>query len=152
MVLPTKQNLIFLAVGVILVALLGSALSLTPVFNRQPNYSAVYLVTGDLYFGDLSRFPTLQLSNAHLLQVDEEGEMFLVNFEEVPWSPKGALRLSRDKIIWTVPLDSESETVQAMEGRLPPQQIPQDAFPPLQPGLPDDQLPQQELPGAEPVQ
>ncbi|MCL5004357.1 MAG: hypothetical protein M1170_00165 [Patescibacteria group bacterium] len=62
-----KTNKILLTIIIVLAAALMAIVYWQKVgFNKD--YWAVYLDTGDLYFGKLSYFPKASLSNAYILQ------------------------------------------------------------------------------------
>ncbi|MBI3588830.1 MAG: hypothetical protein HY093_00230 [Candidatus Liptonbacteria bacterium] len=69
-------------------------------------YSAVYLSTGEIYFGKLSWFPRPKLSNVWFLQRSSGGAnqpgLNLLPFKSVIWGPESELYLnSKDIVFWT---------------------------------------------------
>jgi len=132
---PSKKHIALLIGAVLLVVVLALLFSRFQIFQTQPRYAAVYLTTGDIYFGKLERFPSFQLSDAWFLGQDPQGGTSLQKFADAVWQPAGTIHLSRDQIVFWAPLDPVSPVVQAIEGRIPPQQIPSDSVP----GIPDVQ-------------
>lgn len=82
-------------------------------------YTAVYLSTGDVYYGKLSTFPGLTLHDPWFVQRMPDGNFSLAKFSDAFWKPRGAMRLSSDKVVFTAKLDKTSPIVEAMEGRIP---------------------------------
>jgi len=80
-----KLNAVGLIVAIILLTAL-IYLTLEDKLNAIENpYYAVYLQTGDMYFGKLSRFPKLTLSDVWFLQrnIDEEqGGFNLIKYSD----------------------------------------------------------------------
>ncbi len=81
-------------------------------FNK--NYWAVYLDTGDLYFGKLNYFPKLSLSDAYLLQRNEQNQQnpFSVSkFSNAFWGPEDKIYINEDNIVWKTKLKDDSQIV-----------------------------------------
>lgn len=90
------------------------------VFNAlkpKPNYVAVYLSTGDIYFGRLSKFPAFKLSKVVFLQRDSEGKLSAQNFKEVVWKPVDSIYLEKENIAFWTYLDPSSPIVEIIEGK-----------------------------------
>ncbi|MGC9611205.1 MAG: hypothetical protein ABSE68_03255 [Minisyncoccia bacterium] len=84
----------------------------------QPSYYAVYLRTGDLYFGQLSRFPSFGLSRVYLLQVNSQNQQNPVNvqkFSNVFWGPEDFIKINRDDVVWYTKLRSDSQLLRLIE-------------------------------------
>ncbi len=93
-------------------------------------YMAVYLTTGDIYFGKTSVFPCVKIQDPWFLQRGDDGSLSLEKFSDAVWAPKGGMKVSRDQIVFTSKLSELSPVVAAIEGRgVPQQQIeePQDS-------------------------
>ena len=85
----------------------------------QKSYYAVYLETGDLYFGKLSKIPRYTLSDAYLLQRnlnDSEKPYSLQRLEQVFWQPENKIELNPDKIVWVAKLKPGSEVMNFLTG------------------------------------
>ncbi len=112
-----KTNKTLLTVIVVLViAILGFAS--WKVFFEKDSWSAVYLKTGDLYFGKLQTFPSYGLSQVYLFQVNKENTqnpLSVQRFKNVFWGPEDFLSLNREEVVWTAKLRSESELVKLVE-------------------------------------
>jgi hypothetical protein len=100
-------------------------------FWGTPSYYAVYLRTGEVYFGKLSRFPSFSLSSVYLLQVNSQNQQNPVNiqkFSSVFWGPEDFIKLNREEVVWYTKLRSDSQLVRLIETNpdlLPGQAAPQ---------------------------
>ncbi|HMB17419.1 MAG TPA: hypothetical protein VKO61_00705 [Candidatus Paceibacterota bacterium] len=132
-----KTNLILLIVVIILAVLIVGGIVWKLVAG--PQYSAVYLTSGDIYFGELTHFPNYGLENVYTIQVtqNEENPLSVQKFENVFWGPKDFMNLNKENVIWTVGLDSQGQMAQLFENN-----------PNLQPQQPANtgQMPQQQMP------
>ena len=91
-------------------------------------YYAVYLQTGDMYFGKLSRFPKLTLSDVWFLQrsIDEEqGGFDLIKFSNAMFGPKDKMEINKENVVWISKLRDESDVVKFIQAV--PQPAPQPA-------------------------
>ena len=88
-------------------------------YRGSSNYYAVYLDTGDLYFGKLSTFPDLTLSSVWYLQRDAQGNSSLSEFIKAPWGPGGSIKINKDRIVWTVKLSNLSQLIPYIENKVP---------------------------------
>lgn len=84
-------------------------------------YQAVALESGEIYFGNLSLFPSPKLSNAWMPQ-QTQGEKEEVGLQLVPvsssyFAPENILYLNKDKILWWTDLSEESQVVQVITGK-----------------------------------
>lgn len=82
--------------------------------NRANTYSVVYLKTGEVYVGKLTRFPDLQLKDSYILQVikdttdPEKSNFQLQPISEALWAPQ-MLHLIKDNVVFYGPLMSNSK-------------------------------------------
>lgn len=112
--IKSNINKILLAIVIILLIALGVVV----YWQRsgfEKSYWAVYLDTGDLYFGKLDRFPKLSLSGIWLLQrnpQDTKNPLSLAKFKEVFWGPEDKIYLNDENIIWKTKLREDSQVVQ----------------------------------------
>jgi len=107
-----KTNKILLSVVIILVVAV-LAFAVVYLWQRgdfKKSYYAVYLDTGDLYFGELSHFPYLSLSNVWYLQRDTQGTS-LAEFVKAPWGPEDKIKINKDKVVWTAKISDASELI-----------------------------------------
>lgn len=133
-----KIALIFIVVIIILLALvvwflvqlLGS--KETPALNSPSSYSAVYLSTGDIYFGKLAWFPKPKMTNAWFIQksLDNQNQpqLNLLPFSSVSWGPTDEIFFNSKEIIFWTRLRTDSQIVQVIgqnaAGRPPQNSLP----------------------------
>jgi hypothetical protein len=84
--------------------------------SKDSDYVAVYMNSGDVYFGQLARFPKLTLANAYTLQrTDDQNTPFtLVKFKEAFWGPQGDIELSEDNVLWIAELGEDSQVLKSI--------------------------------------
>ena len=115
-----KLNIV-LSVIVVILLVIVSLVFWKPNFLNSftaPSYYAVYMITGDLYFGKMSWFTPHTLSDVRMIQRDQKDEkaeptLSLVEFNKsVVWGPTGDLKLNEKNISWISKLSNESQVVQ----------------------------------------
>ena len=119
--LKNKNNLILLLAIVILAIAIYISFGGKNVSLKRPYY-AVYLRTGDMYFGHLCRFPRLALTNVYFLQqTQNKGKvgLSLQQFKKAAFSPEDKIELNRYNVVWITKLQPDSQVVQFIEGKLP---------------------------------
>jgi len=94
------------------------------------------LKTGDLYFGELTTFPSFGLKHPYLFTVNQQSKDNPVNvqkFSKIFWGPEDFIKINRDEVVWTANLRSDSDLVKLVQTNpdlVPPQgtqsQPPQD--------------------------
>jgi len=111
----SKTNKVLVGLVVVLAVALGVVLYWQKV-GFETRYSAVYLNTGDIYFGKLSRFPRTTLRDVWFLQKEGEGQgVALSKFENAFWGPKDKMVINEESIIWATELTEDSEVVRAIK-------------------------------------
>jgi hypothetical protein len=128
------KNLLIFLVAILIGILLG--VSLIYLTKKKSNYYAVFLNNGAIYFGKLSTFPKLKLSDAVFIQVDQNGQASVQRFKNAFWMPKGTIYLNQNSILFIAPLDENSPLVNLIEQRQVPTQIPQQPQSPTRPSAP----------------
>jgi len=108
----------FLKVGLILAIVLLSVLVYISFINKvdkKPTYHAVFLRSGDMYFGKLSRFPKLTLADVWYLQVNtqenQQTGFKLVKFTNMVFGPKDEMEINKDNVVWISKLRDDSQVV-----------------------------------------
>lgn len=83
----------------------------------KEEYSAVYLNTGDIYFGKLSRFPRMTLRDVWFLQKGSDAQQGfgLSQFEKAFWGPEDKMVINDESVIWVTELKDDSEVVRAIK-------------------------------------
>lgn len=102
-------------------------------------YTAVFLKTGDLYFGKLQRFPSYGLKQPYLLQINKDNPqnpVSLQSFKNVIWGPEDFININREEVVWTASIRSDSNLAKildtnpdlsASQQQVPPPQVTQPA-------------------------
>lgn len=104
--------------GAIVVVLLGLGAFLGAKVIGAPSgdspYSAVYLTTGDVYFGTLKWFPKPRIERP--LYLDRgSAQVALVSFRDVFWGPGDSIYLNPQEIVFSAPIRSDSPLVAILE-------------------------------------
>ena len=106
---------IVLILAIILLSVLVYATLGNKVNTIKNPYHAVFLRTGDMYFGKLSRFPKLVLSDVWFLQVttqeDQQAEFNLAKFSNAMFGPKDKMEINKDNVVWISKLRDDSQVV-----------------------------------------
>jgi len=78
---------------------------------------AIYLTTGELYFGELQNARSyFKLTNAWLLNKDDTGKYSLQQFSQAAWKPTGNMNISKDKIVFWTNIESSSDVAKLISG------------------------------------
>lgn len=120
---PSKKFFVILiaVLVVILIALVIFILNLNrdSASGASP-YSAVYLRTGDIYFGELSWFPRLKLKNPWFLQrtvdAENQSQVGVAPLADAFWRPVAEINLNQDEIVFWTRLRSDSPVVPLLKG------------------------------------
>lgn len=81
-------------------------------------YTAVFLKTGDLYFGKLQRFPSYGLKQPYLLQINKDNPqnpVSLQSFKNVIWGPEDFININREEVVWTANIRSDSNLAKILD-------------------------------------
>jgi hypothetical protein len=121
-----------------LVAIVLTAVLLSSgwVAGTSPQYYALYLRTGDLYFGHLVRFPHYGLKNVYTIQVNQQNAqnpLSIRKFTSIFWGPEDYLRINPDDVVWSAALSGNSQLVQLLKNN--PELLPTAGAPQGQTGL-----------------
>ena len=107
----SKLNKILIGIVVVLLIVLGVVLYWQKVGFEKP-YWAVYLNTGDIYFGKLNYFPSFYLSDVWFLQRnanDAQNPLSIAKFTNALWGPQDKIYLNEKNIIWKTKLREDSQ-------------------------------------------
>lgn len=112
----SKVNKILMGLVVVLAVALGVVLYWQKG-GFEKEYSAVYLNTGDIYFGKLSRFPRMTLRDVWFMEKGNAAQQGfgLAKFENAFWGPEDKLVINDENVIWTTELKDDSEVVLAIK-------------------------------------
>lgn len=119
------KKILLWVVAIVLVLVLGGWL-VWQTFIAAPTFHAVSLTTGEVYFGQLHKFPTFGMSDVYTLQVNQqntEQPLSIQKFENVFWGPQDFLEINRDNVAWMVELKDESQLSQIIQNN--PNLLPQ---------------------------
>lgn len=82
-------------------------------------YSAVYMATGDIYFGELHWFPKPHLTNVWFLQksvsADNQTSFGVAPFRSAFWGPADEIYLNPSQIIFFTNLRNDSQVVRVLD-------------------------------------
>lgn len=133
----SKKPVVILAV-VLIVVVVAFGILLVKVFKSDDpgapsGYSAVFMTSGDVYFGKLSWFPWPNLTNIWLLQrgVDAQGkpQFGITKFTSAFWGPVDKMYLNPKEVLFWADLRKDSEAAKAFANPASLQQ-PSQASPP----------------------
>ncbi len=85
-------------------------------------YMAVYLATGDIYFGRVSSFPRVTIQDPWFFRRAEDGSVSLERFSDAVWMPEDVIKINRDQIVFMARISENSQIIAMMEGRIDPRQ------------------------------
>ncbi len=132
----------FIKIALIVAIILLSVLVYISFINKvdkKPTYHAVFLRTGDMYFGKLSRFPKLILSDVWFIQRnvdDEQGGFNLMKYSNAMFGPEDKMEINKENVIWISKLRDDSQVVSfILQSKTPalqnvqPQAAPQTTLP-----------------------
>lgn len=132
--LLTTLLVIVIVLLVIIGVVLGIKLSSNEAGSPSP-YSAVYLSTGDIYFGKFSRFPFPHMTSAWYLQrgtdAQNQPQLGVAPLSTVFWGPVDNIRFNPDDIVFSVRLRNDSEVAKVIQNPTTP--TPSQAPPATQP-------------------
>ena len=115
---------IIISLIILLVVLITVTVWLVSWLNRPSDlaassYSAVYLSTGDIYFGKLSWFPWPKLTNVWLLQrgvdAENQAQFSFAQFAQAFWEPINRVYLNPKQIIFWTRLKKDSTAAKAFD-------------------------------------
>jgi hypothetical protein len=138
--LPKKLLIILI---VIVIAILGVGIWLGVKFLGPKNpagpseFSAVYLATGDIYFGKLDWFPWPRMTNVWFLQrsinQQNQPQLGVAPFSSAFWRPIDEIYLNPKQIIFWTNLRNDSQLAQALANPTALQSLQSPAQPQPQP-------------------
>jgi len=112
-----KIKILVWVLSILLVlVIVGIVLWVSGTFS--PSYYAVYMTTGDLYFGKLTPF-SHTLTNVWYIQRDTQGQgqsLNLNDFSRIIWGPSNSLELNKESIVWINKLSPTSKLISVFNG------------------------------------
>jgi len=128
-----KKFLHFEYLWVFVVAIILAVVALVVVsplvFTSGERYLAVYLQTGDIYFGRQIGSYGLTLQEVWLFEHGQDGSTSLVPLSSAPWHPSQPIHINDKQVVFWTYLDPKSQVAQVIAGKLTmsaptPQQYP----------------------------
>lgn len=120
-----KSNLtkfLWLIIGLLVLAILALSIryELGP-FKKADSYYAVALTSGDLYFGKLSWWPSLVLSDVWFIQRDPTAtstpSLSLDKLTNVFWGPEDRIKINRENVLMITKLRPDSQVVETIKSQ-----------------------------------
>jgi len=115
MINKDKFYRISLVIAIILLCTLIYMSYENKVSRIENSYYAVFLRSGDMYFGKLSRFPKLTLADVWYLQVNtqenQQTGFNLAKFTNMVFGPKDKMEVNKDNVVWISKLRDDSQVV-----------------------------------------
>ncbi len=117
-----KKLIIVLIIVVVVVLGVGVWLGIKFLGPKNPagpsEYSAVYLSTGDIYFGKLDWFPWPRMTDVWFLQrsVDQQNQtqIGVAPFPSAFWKPIDEIYLNPKQVVFWTSLRNDSQVAQAL--------------------------------------
>lgn len=118
-----KKTVLIILVAVILALALG-AYTTFKILNKSQDmkaskFTAVYMVSGDIYFGKMDWFPWPRLKTVWYLQrsVDQQNQpqLGVAPFKKIIWSPIDEIYINPKQIILWTKIKAGSELAKALE-------------------------------------
>ena len=110
------KNLVLVIIIVVLLLTIGFLLNKQYNWVGENKNVAVYLSTGELYFGQKTGLTGFKLKNAWLLNKGEDGKYSLQEFSQAAWKPVGTLHIVKDKIVFWTNVDEDSDITKLING------------------------------------
>jgi hypothetical protein len=82
-------------------------------------YHAIYMRSGDIYFGVLTRSSKLMLSNAYALIRDnnERSPYQIIKITDMAWGPAGSLELNEKQVLWIAELAADGTVMKHIQSQ-----------------------------------
>ncbi|MBI2514767.1 hypothetical protein HYV91_01070 [Candidatus Wolfebacteria bacterium] len=112
-----KTGKIILSLIIGAVVILGTAFYFKD-FSGRDSYWAVYLTTGDIYFGKLSYFPRPALTDVWFLDRSAssgDNSLRISKFTQAFWLPEDKIYLNNKNIIWKTRLQAASPILESIK-------------------------------------
>ena len=111
-----KNNKVLSIIVIVLLAALVGIVVWQVFFGSS--YAAVYLKTGDLYFGKLVQLPSFGLKNVYMIQANPQNTqtpLSIQKFTNVFWGPQDYLKINRSEVVWTTNLRADSQLLKVFK-------------------------------------
>jgi len=119
----TGKKIVWSIIVIVVFVAIGAGVWMAIENANNPNgpspYSAVYLTSGDVYFGKLSWFPQPHLTDVWYLQratgADGQTQVSVQPLKNVFWGPVNDITLNTSQILFTARLSNASQLVNNFE-------------------------------------
>jgi hypothetical protein len=120
----TRRSLWILAAALV-GALIALALAWQAGLITRSHYIAVYLQTGDIYFGKQVGLWGFTLENVWFFERRQDGSLALIPLSGAAWHPSEPIHINRDQVVFWTYLDPEGQVAQAIAGAIRPAPSPE---------------------------
>lgn len=119
-----KKRIVLVAVVIVILALGLGALITFKILNKSEEltaskFTAIYMTSGDIYFGKMDWFPWPRLKSVWYLQrsVDQQNQpqLGIAPFKKIVWSPIDEININPKQIILWTKVRAGSELAKALE-------------------------------------
>lgn len=109
-------NIVLIVVSIVLGAALVGVVTWRLIEGRN-TYHAVFLRTGDLYFGRLVRFPTFGMKNIYFVQAtgDQTNPLSIQKFTNVFWGPEDVMQINKKEVVWLTKIRKDSNLARLLK-------------------------------------
>ena len=91
-------------------------------------YTAVYLTTGDIYFGKFARFPKPRMTDVWFLQrsagENNQPQFGILPFKSAFWGPINEINFNPNQILFWANLRNDSSVLKALQNQLSAEEKP----------------------------
>lgn len=115
-IMNKKIKILIWILGVVVVVL--AAFLVWQIFFKESSFYAVYLRSGDLYFGRLTHFPVFGLKQVYMLQInqqDAQNPLSIQKFTNIFWGPEDFMKINDNEVVWVTKLREDSQLVQVLK-------------------------------------
>jgi hypothetical protein len=119
----TGKKIMWGVIVIVVLLAIGAGIWMAISTLKDPDgsspYSAVYLTSGDIYFGKLSWFPQPHLTDVwyleHTTGTDGQTHVSVAPLKNVFWGPVDEITLNAKQILFTTHLNKASQLVSGFE-------------------------------------
>jgi uncharacterized protein YpmB len=108
---------------ILLVNYLGYAYGKKTFPFKDKGWQAIQLTNGDVYYGHLSTFPSLKLTDVYFIQQtqteneEEDPGVQLVPLNDMFFGPENTMHLEKSQVLWWTDLSENSQILQTLESK-----------------------------------
>ncbi len=108
---------VLVGIGILIGVEVAGSQSANP--SAASGYTAVYMTSGDIYFGKLYWFPKPYIADAMYVTKgtgqNGQPQYGIAMFKSVAWAPTGDIYFNPAQVLFTAPLRNDSQIVQEIE-------------------------------------